>query len=268
MTNNVNTNAPIAFTQAVDAGKAWVKAGKENAKGDALATVALVAVWTSFEFNYEVPINKDETETRVARPCEMEIELKNAEGGKDNKATAARFNGLCKSLFGIDEPSNAIAQSVRRALLTSRYLVSEKVEPVLSGKGELKVPYGIVAKEPAADASELAKTTHAAMKDKVVALDGKEGLSLTELRNRAASAFPSKSRPSKNKQAPSVEQSFADAVEFLTKSLARLADPANDEADIALSNERRRELIKLATHIAAYIATDPIEEEEEEQIAA
>jgi len=57
---NTIKNAPIAFEQAITAGRAWVKAGKENAKGDALATVALVAVWTSFEFNYEVPINKDE----------------------------------------------------------------------------------------------------------------------------------------------------------------------------------------------------------------
>jgi len=265
---NTNSNAPIAFEQAITAGRAWVKAGKENAKGDALATVALVAVWTSFEFNYEVPMNKDETETRVGRPCEMEVELKNAEGGKDNKATAARFNGLCKSLFGIDEPSNAIAQSVRRALLTSRYLVSQKVEPSLDGKGQLKVPYGVVMKEPVADASELAKETYEAMKGRVVPLDGKEGLSLTELRNRAAAAFPVKGRVAKNKNEKTEAEIFADAVLFITKQLERLNNPANEEADLALSNARRRELFSLATQVSNYFAADPLGDEELEEIAA
>ena len=247
MSNTVNTNAPIAFAQAVEAGASWIKAGKENAKGDALATVALVAVWKSFEFSYEVPINKDETETRIGRPCEMEVELKNAEGGKDNKATSARFAALLKSLFGITDPTDAIEASVRRALLTSRYLVSQSVTPELSGKKELKIPYRCVAKAPAADATELAKATYKNMKDEIIALDGKEGMSLTELRKRAADAFPAKSRPSKNKVAPSEEQSFADAVTFLTKSLERLNNPANDEAELALSNDRRRELFALAT---------------------
>ena len=264
MTNtNTNTNEPIAFVQAKEAGRAWEKAGKENAKGDALATVSLVAEWTSFEFNYEVPINKDETETRVGRPCEMEIELKNAEGGKDNKATSARFNALCDKFFGVADPSNAIAQSVRRALLKSRYLVAQDVTPELNGKKELKVPYGVVVKEPAPDASELAKATYEAMKNKSVALDGKEGLSLTELRNRASAAFPVKGRKSKDKKAPTEEESFATAVKFLTKTLERLNNPANDEAELALSNDRRRELFELATHVANYFAVDPLDLDEE-----
>jgi hypothetical protein len=263
--NKEQSNEPTAFQQAVEAGRAWTRAGENNAKGDALATVALVSIWSTFEFSYSVQRANDETdEPRTIQLSQMFEELKNENGSTDTRAVNARFNTLSRVLFGISEPTNAQAQSIRRSLLCARYLVQQGAEVSIKGS-KLVVPYSAVTAAPKADASDNDKTLYEAMKDKPLALDGRKGASLSELRNRAAAAFPTKKRPAKTKQEPSREESMSASIAYLNSCLEHINDPSAKEADIALSSARRVELFKLANQIAAYFSSDPIEENEEKE---
>jgi hypothetical protein len=258
-------NEPNAFQQAIEAGRAWQRAGENNAKGDALAIVALCAVWSEFEFTYTVGrANDEKDEPRTIKLAQMFEEIKSENGSNDTRAINARFNTLSRVLFGISEPTNAQAQSIRRSLLSARYLVQQGASVSLKGT-KLVVPYASVTPAPKADATDNDKELFNAMKDKPFVLDGRKGASLSELRNRAAAAFPTKKRPAKAKQEASREESMAASIAFLNTCLEHINDPKASEAEIALSTARRMELFKLASQIAAYFSSDPLEETEQKE---
>ncbi|HSW91747.1 MAG TPA: hypothetical protein VLG09_03825 [Candidatus Saccharimonadales bacterium] len=261
-TDNSRSNEPTAFQQALEAGRAWTRAGENNAKGDALAIVALCHVWNDFEFTYTVErANDEKDEPRTIKLAQMFEEIKSENGSNDTRAINARFNTLSRVLFGISEPTNAQAQSIRRSLLSARYLIQQGASVSLKGS-KLVVPYSSVTPAPKADATDNDKAVFEAMKDKPFVLDGKKGASLSELRNRAAAAFPTKKRPAKAKVEASREESMAASIAFLNTCLEHINDPNASEADVALSSARRVELFKLANQIAAYFSADPMDEGE------
>lgn len=249
-------NAPMFLELAETAGKAWDSSDKNAAKGEAYAIAALVAAWDSFDFTYTVERKKDERDAPVTITIpQLFDEPRNADGSKDTKAIGARKVALLQSLFRISEPSNAHMSKLNRALLSARYLVNAKAD-VRIVNGQLRVPFGMVEAPPKDNASSKAKVQYEAMKDKLVSIDGKEGMSLNALRACAASTYPTAKRATRNSNA-NVGTSLAASIKFVRAAIeTQLTD--NGESDVAMSPTLRRELYLLTQSAAQYFSADPI----------
>lgn len=275
MTNkqeNPNTNMNETITLGREAARFWNLSVKHGDSGDAHAIVALVHAERTVTFTATVERKKEDTvEEFDFDILSLATPYYNNDGSKDTRKMAARSLALANRLFGLEELSNAIKTRLARCIKIATYLIKslaalsdeQLVEAVRIEKGKLVVPYGLVAPEPAEDASSKDKAVFKAMQNDSIALDGKDGMSIAELSRRA--------NPTKANRAASNDTtngaSFNASVSFVTAIVQQQLNETADESDVALSSEQRRALWTLAQNIASYFQNDPLEEEEAQPIA-
>jgi hypothetical protein len=271
---NLNNNTGNVIALGLEAARRWKLAGEHGEAGDATAIVALYEAARTMTFTATVERKKDDiVETFDFEIADMLNPYYNNDGSKDTRKMAARTALLAERLFGITELTNAIKQRLGRTIMSAVYLANtfnklddeEYMARVALKGGKLTVPYGVVAAPPAADASDNDKQFFAAMADKMVALDGKKGLSLAELGKRANPPKTGKRAAGANKDQGA---SLVSSIDFVTAIVLQQTNESSDESDVALTTENRRKLFNLASAIAAYFAADPLEDEEVEPIAA
>lgn len=274
--NNANVEAI-----GKEAARRWGLRDEHGSAGDANAICALVYADRTMTFTANVQ-RKDSVETFDFDVKSLATPLFNNDGTKDTKAMSARTDALLLKLFGIEERTNAINTSLARCIKSAVYLIDavadveldaligfkdadgKDVPGIVSMKAaKLVVPYGLVMKAPAEDASDNDKAVYEVMKEKPLVLDGKNGASLAELGKRAN---PPKAKRAAGDSDKGNDQgaSFAGSLEFVRAIVQQNSNPDADESEVALSDELRRNLFALAQDIAAYFAIDPLEDAEVE----
>jgi hypothetical protein len=272
MTNEANNNTAETFQFGKEAARLWGLSIERGEAGDANAIMALVHADRTLTF--EATVERKDSDTHEA--FEFDIlsfsePYYNNDGSKDTRKMSARTACLAERLFGITELTNAIKQRLARSLKCAVYVLSslkdmedEQLFAAVTLKGnKLVVPNELVRVEPNETASENEKAIYEAMKGRPLVLDGKDKASLAELSRRA--------NPPKANRAAGDDKtkgaSFVSSVKFVTAIVQQQLSedaPENAVADVALSDDARRELFRLAQYIAAYFTADPLEETEEE----
>lgn len=253
MTANTNTNAPEFLLTGAKAGDALKRGDTAMTSGEALSVVALHAALTSgYEMQFITARTKDDSDDAVTFTLATYGNNIVSENGKnDSKAISARKAALYADLFGLATFTAAQDGVIARALVSAEYLANNNAVPTLNKKGQLVVPYSLIAPALKPDASDNDKTTYEAMKDKPVVLDGKKGTSLRELRNKAVAAQPRKTRKAKSGTGgtANVEQDFRTAMKFLL-SIVQTANNS-DESPVAFKDDDMNTLNMLAAGIAS-----------------
>lgn len=263
----VNTNMSETLNLGREASRRWGLASSHGDAGDANAIVALVHAERVMTFSATVERKKEETaETFDFNVTDLANPYYNNDGSKDTRKMSARSSALALRLFDISELTNAIKTRLARCIKVAVYLINscshmtdeELFAAVRIEKGKLSVPYGLVAEEPAEDASAKDKAVFKAMQNDTVQLDGKDGLSLAELSRRA--------NPPKDKRAAGESKdkgaSLVASVEFVSAVVRGWNNP-DGETDNAPSRELERQLFALSQEIASYFAANPIGDEDE-----
>jgi hypothetical protein len=267
-----NNNTAETFQFGKEAARLWGLSIERGEAGDANAIMALVHAQRTV--NFDATVERKDTET-VER-FEFDIlsfaePYWNNDGSKDTRKMAARTACLAERLFGISELTNAIKQRLARSLKCAIYVLNslkdmddEQLFAAVTLKGnKLVVPNELVRAEPSETASENEKAIYQAMKGRPLILDGKDKASLAELSRRAN---PPKQTARDGKDNNTSGASFVNSVKFVTAIVQQQLSedaPENAVSDVALSDEARRDLFKLAQYIAAYFTADPLEEVEE-----
>lgn len=252
-----NTNEPVFLTRAREAGNALATADRNSARGEAFAIYALVSGWNEFEFTYQVSEDEKPVTSRIEH---LFSPLLKADASKDGKANAARSAAFAKQFFGMDIVSAAQDAVIRRAMLSARYLVAAGVKPDETCKligNTLSIPMGLTLPAPKPDASDKRKAEYNGVKNAMGKLDGKEGLSLSELRKRASEKYPPKTRKPKQSESPVV--SFTSSVKML-KAVVSSWNSSEGESNVAPTKELERELFDVQVALATYFAANPIEQ--------
>jgi hypothetical protein len=261
------SNSAAALQLGLEAARRWKLSGEHGEAGDATAIVALYGAARTMTFEATVERKKDETaETFNFEVQDMLTPYWNNDGSKDTRKMAARMAALAERLFGISELTNAVKQRISRTVMAAVYLHNQfaKLDDdayfarVTLKAGKLNVPYGVVKEAPGADASDNDRAVFDAMKERNVALDGKQGLSLAELSKRA-------NPPREQRAAGKAKDKGADFVaslDFVSAIVAQQLSTEASESDVGLNTDLRRKLFTLAQQISEYFAADPLEDEE------
>jgi hypothetical protein len=270
MTELNNSNV-IAL--GLEAGRRWGLSSKHGDAGDANAIVALVHASRTMSFTATIERKKEDTvETVDFDITDLAVEPRNSDGTVDTKTKAARTVAIASRLFGIEELTNANKQRIARAVKCALYLINscsamsdEDLFAAVTLRGDkLVVPNELVRSEPAEDASENDKAIYEAMKGRPLVLDGKDKASLAELSRRA-------NPPKANRAAGENKDkgaSFVASVDYVTAIVQQQISEETDEAEIGLNSDAREKLFRLAQYISAYFAADPMEQDEQEAVAA
>lgn len=278
MTEQNNT---LAIEIGRKASTAWNEASKYGDGGDAMATHALFIAYRTMTFNAQVNRGtkaEPEIEHVSFDLAEYDVDPHNNDGTVDTKLKAARTVAVAEQVFDLSDLDNASKQRISRASKMALYLarkyadddddtyfarVSTRSVHVQRAKGKsmttcLVVPEGAIYAEPAEDADDEVKRRYKKMVDEPRTLNGKDKASLAELSKRANPPKATRAAgDNKDKGATLVA-----SIDFVTAIVMQNANPEADESDVALSNEVRRKLFKLASEIANYFTLDPMEEDE------
>lgn len=241
-------NTPVYLALAHNAAKAWGESVKGAAKGDALAIVACVQAFDTFEMSWKL----DDQHKPVAFTLkDMERGLFTEKGTNDTKAISARLTAVATQLFGLplgeDVPA-AFKASLNRALSSVRMLVREGVVPTIDANGFLCVPLRFVQAAPKDNASAKEKMLYEHGKNTFCPLDGRDGMTMKALHVAGVEAdkqvgINKKSRKPRVKVDPG--HSVMDTVEAASKYLLALAGNPGDI--VAIGEARRATLKAMAT---------------------
>lgn len=268
----IKTNTQETFHFGKEAARLWGLSIERGEAGDANAILALVHAQRTVSFDATVERKGEQSqETFEFDVLSFADPYWNNDGSKDTRKMAARTAALALRLFDISEVTNAIKQRLSRSIKCAIYLLNacshmadDELFAAITLKGnKLVVPNELVRVEPSETASENEKAIYEAMKGRPLILDGKDKASLAELSRRA-------NPPKANRAAGENKDngaSFNTSVKFVTAIVQQQLVETDDEnavADVALSDEARRELFKLAQYISAYFSADPLEDTEQE----
>jgi hypothetical protein len=258
----LNNNAN-AVSLGMQAAAKWNSSQNAGDAGDALAITAMYYAARTMSFSATVERKKEGvTETVDFDLDDLASPLYNADGSKDTKAMAARTLAMANKLFGVTTLSNAMKQRIGRSLKAALYLSQRHAlmdddayfAAVVMKGSKVVVPYAAVHASPAVDASDNDKAVYEAMSDKACTLDGKNGASVAELLRRANPPKATRAAGDSKDEGATLKGSVQYVHAVMLQQIA-----ATDECDIALGEERRKELYALMTTLTAYFAADPVE---------
>lgn len=267
MTANQETNAVFA-EMGRKAVEAWKTGDREHGKGDALAAYALFNAHFTKTFQCKITDKKGHTVLEDTFDLEDYISRKGAvkaDGTRDNKLLLARTEAVALEVFGIaaGNVTNAIKQRIGRACNVVAYFIRmgyDETNIELSRRNELMVPYPAMVSPPSDDASTNDVNRYNALEGTLVALDGKDGMTLAALNRRA--------NPPVTRHAQSADNSnkgaeFVASVKFSTKIIQAIMDEDAPDDQPAFGQDARNALWELQTVLASYFEADPMEKEKE-----